>query len=112
MSEYTSSQNDNVAKAVIFLIQYCMKENTTNVDKKCRNFSFINGKCIKDITLSIEDIEKIKTELESLYIKQELTDTNKLTEFRSVHKNNPKADQFKEGFTNTNTKLRMLLFII
>lgn len=113
MSEHTSSQNDNVDKAVIFLIQYCVKENTTNVDEeKCHYLSFFVGKCIKDITLSIEDIEKIKTELESLYIDQQLTNTNKLTEFSSVDKNNPNAVKFKEGFTNTNTKLRMLCYCL
>jgi hypothetical protein len=107
--------DDVKSAAVNHLIKYCMKENNGSViETTCHTVSFFSGKCVNDIKLKQSDIDTIKSKLKSFYIKQNHTqkENNTLTEFSTVLENNPQAEKFKEGFTHTNTKLRMLCYCL
>jgi len=110
--------NDDVKSAAVnHLIDYCMKTNVVSViETTCHTVSFFSGKCVNDIQLKQSDIDTIKSKLRSLYIKQNHrenhTQNHTLTEFSDVLENNPQAEKFKEGFTHTNTKLRMLCYCL
>jgi len=105
---------DKVESAVNHLIKYCMKENVVSVvETTCHTFSPVSGKCVNDIGLEQQDIDKIKSKLKLLYIEQKrtqnLTDQPTYTDFNS---NDPQAGKFGDRFTNTNTKLRMLCYCL